>query len=380
VAVVVIGAGVVGASCALLLAEAGEDVIVIDRGAIVSGTTGAGEGNILVSDKEPGPELTLALRSRDAWFEIADRLGDDKSGGFELHDKGGIVVTRHQHDPLIALSVEQQQHGVNVEQCSAADLHSLEPHLNPEIPFGIHYPQDAQCQPMKAAAVMLRRVRQLGGEVRTRTSVTGFTSRGGVLTGVTTSDGVIDADAAVNASGTWAGEVAALAGSHLPIAPRRGFILVTAPMPPMIHHKVYDADYVADVASGEEALQSSAVVEGTPSGTILIGASRERVGFAGALDVAVLRRLAAQAVALFPALTDVHLLRAYHGFRPYAPDHLPVIGPDPVLSGLWHAAGHEGAGIGLAPATGELITAGILGRAPFMDPTPFAPARFAVGA
>lgn len=374
--VVVIGSGVVGASCALHLAELHQQVVVVDRGAIASGTTGAGEGNILVSDKEPGPELTLALRSRNAWFEIDDRLG----GGFELHDKGGIVVTRNQAAQLRALARDQQQAGVIATECDGRALAELEPHLNPEITFGIHYPQDAQCQPMRAAALMLKRVRELGGRVKTETSVLGFRQSQGRITAVETSAGVLACDAVVNATGTWAGQIAALAGSYLPIAPRRGFILVTAPMPPMIHHKVYDADYVSDVASGDEGLQSSAVVEGTPSGTILIGASRERVGFQGDLDVTVLRRLAAQAVALFPALADVHLLRAYHGFRPYAPDHLPVIGPDPVVAGLWHAAGHEGAGIGLAPATGELIAAGILGHSPFMDPAPFAPARFAVSA
>jgi glycine/D-amino acid oxidase-like deaminating enzyme len=55
---------------------------------------------------------------------------------------------------------------------------------------------------------------------------------------------------------------------------------------------------------------------------------------------------------------------------------LPVIGEDANVLGLWHAAGHEGAGIGLAPATGELITAQITGGKTFMDPTAFSPKRF----
>ena len=87
---IVIGAGLVGACAALALTNAGLKVLVIDRGPVASGTTGAGEGNILVSDKEPSPELTLAIRSRDAWFEINTDIG----GGFELEDKGGVVVSR----------------------------------------------------------------------------------------------------------------------------------------------------------------------------------------------------------------------------------------------------------------------------------------------
>ena len=69
-----------------------------------------------------------------------------------------------------------------------------------------------------------------------------------------------------------------------------------------------DADYVANVASSDADLQSSAVVEGTESGTILIGASRERVGFKSELDVAVLRQLARQAISLFPILSNILLI------------------------------------------------------------------------
>jgi glycine/D-amino acid oxidase-like deaminating enzyme len=167
-----------------------------------------------------------------------------------------------------------------------------------------------------------------------------------------------------------------MAGSDLPIAPRRGFILVTEPAPKYIFHKVYDSDYVANVASSEADLQTSTVVEGTRSGTILIGASRERVGFDGSMNYDILRTLAAQATSLFPILKDVQLLRAYRGFRPYAPDHLPVVGEDAKIKGLWHSAGHEGAGIGLAPGSAALIADQIMGRPSFMDPSAFSPKRF----
>ena len=73
------------------------------------------------------------------------------------------------------------------------------------------------------------------------------------------------------------------------------------------------------------------------------------------MSLRVVRRLAAQAVDLFPVLADVSLLRTYLGFRPYCPDHLPIIGEDPRVPGLVHACGHEGAGIGLAAATAELL-------------------------
>ena len=371
---IVIGAGLVGACSALSLVNAGLRVLVLDRGPVASGTTGAGEGNILVSDKEPSAELTLALRSRDAWFEINTDIG----GGFELEDKGGVVVSRSEKGiaDLKKLSALQAQHGIAVVELDAKGIKEIEPYISDNVEYAVLYPQDAQCQPMLAAAQIMRAVKKRGGAFIQGENVKSINVKSGKVVGLTTEKNTYTCPIIINATGTWAGEIAKMAGSYLPIMPRRGFILVTAPAPKIIHHKVYDADYVANVASSDADLQSSAVVEGTESGTILIGASRERVGFKSDLDVAVLRQLARQAISLFPILSNIALLRAYRGFRPYAPDHLPVIGEDANVKGLWHAAGHEGAGIGLAPATGELITAQITSTKTFMDPTPFSPKRF----
>lgn len=369
---IVIGAGIVGASVALSLTNAGLKVLVIDRGAVSSGTTGAGEGNILVSDKDPGPELTLALRSRDAWFEMQDDVGDF----FELEAKGGLVVARGEDSSLLELASTQSAHGVQVEKVDAKRIRDLEPFLTPQAHSGVFYPQDAQCQPMLAAAHVIRTVVARGGNFVSQARVLAITSSDGCVTGVQTTQGNFSSPIVVNAAGTWAGEIATLAGSQLPIAPRRGFILVTEPAPQYVFHKVYDSDYVANVASSDADLQTSTVVEGTRSGTILIGASRERVGFDQRMNYEILRKLASQAISLFPILASVQLLRAYKGFRPYAPDHLPVIGEDAIVRGLWHSAGHEGAGIGLAPGSGQIITELITGKTPFMDPAPFSPARF----
>ncbi len=370
---IVIGAGIVGASSALSLTNAGLKVLVIDRGAVSSGTTGAGEGNILVSDKDPGPELTLALRSRDLWFEMQEDVGDS----FELEAKGGVVVARHDDGPLLKLAAEQSQHGVITQKLNQASLHELEPYLHPDFHSGVFYPQDAQCQPMLAAAQVIRTVIARGGAFVSQAKVTRIVVENGAVAGIETSKGIFKAPIIINATGTWAGELAEMAGSHLPIAPRKGFILVTEPTKKYVFHKVYDSDYVTNVASSDADLQTSTVVEGTRSGTILIGASRERIGFDGSMNYEILRRLAAQATSLFPVLRDVQLLRAYRGFRPYAPDHLPVIGEDSKVRGLWHSAGHEGAGIGLAPGSAALITDAILGRESFMDGSPFSPHRFA---
>jgi D-hydroxyproline dehydrogenase subunit beta len=377
--VLIVGAGVVGAACAYHAARAGLSVTVVDRGSVAAGTTGAGEGNLLVSDKEPGPELDLALLSLRRWRELAAELGDDL---VEYEPKGGLVVADSDGGikALAGLAVEQRAAGV--EAVPVAELADYEPHLAADLAGGIYYPQDAQVQPMLAAAHLLRAAReQYGAHVSTGVTVTGFLTGDGRVLGVRTDQGDLAAGAVVNAAGTWGGDVARLAGAPVPIMPRRGFILVTQPLPPgTIRHKVYAAEYVANVASDAADLETSAVVEGTRSGTVLIGASRERVGFDRTLSLPVLRLLARQAIRLFPMLGDVAAIRTYCGFRPYCPDHLPVIGPDPRADGLVHACGHEGAGVGLAAATGHLIAQVLTGARPDLDLAPFRPTRFAEAA
>ncbi|MGW6914936.1 NAD(P)/FAD-dependent oxidoreductase [Kitasatospora sp. NPDC054939] len=377
--VVVVGAGVVGAACAHYAARAGLSVAVVDRGPVAGGTTGAGEGNLLVSDKEPGPELDLALYSTRLWRDLAVTLGP----AVEYEAKGGLVVAADPagQDALRAFAARQTAVGVTAEEVPAERLREYEPHLADGLAGGFHYPQDAQVQPALAAAHLLRAARRDGAVLYTGETVRALrTGPGGRVLGVETDRGRLDAPAVVNAAGTWGGELAALAGVHLPVLPRRGFVLVTEPLPRIVRHKVYAADYVADVASGSAALQTSAVVEGTPGGPVLIGASRERVGFDRTLSVEVLRRLAAQAATLFPVLAEVAVMRSYRGFRPYLPDHLPAIGADDRVPGLYHACGHEGAGIGLAPATGLLIAEQLAGKEPSLDLTPFRADRFPAAA
>ncbi len=368
----VVGAGMVGAACALYAARAGLDVILVDRGPVAGGTTGAGEGNLLVSDKEPGPELQLALLSAGLWGELAQELG----AAVEYEAKGGLVVasTPASLTALAGLAAGQRAAGVSAVHVRGDQLHELEPHLARGLAGGVLYPQDAQVMPTLAAAHL---VRASGARLRTdRTVIRVLLDAAGAVRGVRTDRGDILAPAVVNAAGTWGSEVAALAGVRLPVLPRRGFVLVTEPLPRRVRHKVYAADYVADVASDSAALQTSPVVEGTAAGPVLIGASRERVGFDRSFSLPVVRALAAGATRLFPFLEHVRAMRTYLGFRPYLPDHLPAVGPDPRVPGLFHACGHEGAGIGLATGTGHLIAQTLTGRRPELDLAPFRPDRF----
>ncbi|MCC3765279.1 FAD-dependent oxidoreductase [Glycomyces sp. TRM65418] len=376
--VVVIGAGIIGAACAEALSAAGLRVLVLDRGAPAGGTTAGGEGNVLVSDKAPGPELDLAVASRRRWPELLESLrGElgDELVQVEWEPKGGLVVATDEDavGPLRILAEAQREAGVEAVDTTAEAARAMEPHLAEDVHAAVHYPEDAQLQPVLATTALLAAVRARGGEVRGGTEVHGLVlDAAGTVGGVRLGDGTVSCGAVVNACGPWAGHFSVTVGAPIEVLPRRGAVLVTAPLPPVVvRRKVYAADYAAAVATPHVDLQVSAVVESTATGAVLIGSSRQRVGFDESLEVEVLRRLARSAIRLFPVLAGVPVMRTYGGFRPYTPDHLPVIGEDPRFPGLWHASGHEGAGIGLAPATGRLVADLMCGRQPEVDPFRF---------
>lgn len=374
--VIVIGAGALGAACAYFAAKAGFSVSIIDRGQIAGETTSKCEGNLLVSDKEAGHELDLSLYSQKVWRnDLADF-----NHLWEFESKGGLVVARSEPgvSALKDLAVRQRSAGIDVTDVPADAIKDYEPHLTPDLRGAAFYRQDAQVQPILMAAQLIRLAGILSPTtVLTGTTVTGLLRDGERISGVRTDKGDYLAGAVINAAGPWASAIADMAEVSVPVLPRRGFVLVTEPLPPTVFHKVYAGEYVAATLSSDSGLQTSPVIEGTPAGTVLIGSSRERVGFDQTVSLPVLKQIAREAAELFPVLATKKIMRSYMGFRPYCPDHLPVIGHDTRAPGLWHASGHEGAGIGLAVGTAKLIIQAMTDTPTDLDIAPFAPERFA---
>jgi glycine/D-amino acid oxidase-like deaminating enzyme len=378
--IVVVGAGLIGATIAARLAAAGRDVCLLDRFGPASGASSACEGNLLVSDKLPGPELELALRSLALWRAASP----ERALAIELEHKGGLVVARdaEELESLRIVAERQRDAGVEVHDAGPDDLRELEPELAPDLAGGAFYPGDCQVQPMLAVAARIDDLVEAGGRLATCAEVTGCERRRAQrLTSVVTSLGTISVGSCVvNAAGPWSAEVAERLGTSLSVTPRRGHVLVTEPVVDLVRHKVYEASYVGTIHATQAEISTSAVVESTKAGTLLLGSSREFVGFDRTIDRQVVAAIAAGATRLFPVLSMIRLLRAYLGFRPATPDGLPVIGFDAADGAVLHATGHEGAGIGLAEATGELVEALVGGDRPPVDPRPFSPDRFALAA
>jgi glycine/D-amino acid oxidase-like deaminating enzyme len=374
--VVVVGAGVVGASCAYYLAAAGVTVRLYDRSFVASGSSGSCEGNVLSWDKEPERELPLALRSADLWQGLSTQLEDD----FEYDRKGSIVVA--ETDAELRACAERNRVlaglGVEGEVLDADALRREEPYAAHDLPGGVLYPGDAQLEPRLATAALVRGAVRHGAQLSTGVAVKALL-RGadGRVVGVETSAGRVGADMVVVAAGVWTPALLETAGLTVPVTPRKGQIVVLERSPVVFRRKLSEAGYVAAVEADHAALQIAMVVESTPSGTALLGSSRQHVGFDREVELGVAGAIARRAARFFPVLNDARALRVYAGLRPLTPDHVPIIGPFAEAPGLCVATGHEGAGIGLAPATGELVAAWHTGAPQAVPIGWFSPDRFA---
>jgi glycine/D-amino acid oxidase-like deaminating enzyme len=205
---------------------------------------------------------------------------------------------------------------------------------------------------------MLSAARRMGLTIQTASEIVAIRRslrEGGPISAVLTRRGEIATKAVVCAAGAWSNEVSRLVGIELPTRPRKGHILVTAPAPGLIRHPLMEGGYVSTVHADSAELQVALVAEMTARGTVLVGSSRQFVGFDTSVSLSVLQAIAARAVRFLPSLEKVKVIRSYAGLRPWSPDHLPLIGPVSGVPGFYVATGHEGAGIDLAPITGRLI-------------------------
>ncbi len=374
--VVVVGAGVVGAACAFHLADAGVRVRLIDRSYVASGSSGACEGNVLAWDKELERELPLALRSAEAWARLAEQLPDD----FEYDRKGSVVVAETEAELAAAADRSRVLRGLGVvgEVLDADGLRREEPHAAHDLPGGVLYPGDAQLEPRLATAALVRAAVARGAQLATDVDVTRIVrATDGRATGVETGAGVVSTGAVVVAAGVWTPKLLGGARLTVPVTPRKGHVVVLERSPVRFRRKLSEAGYLGAVEADDAALQVAMVVESTPSGTALLGSSRQHVGFDCDVEISVAGAIARRAARFFPVLHGARALRVYAGLRPLTPDHVPIIGPFREAPNICVATGHEGAGIGLAPATGELVAAWATGATSPLPLEWYSPDRFA---
>jgi glycine/D-amino acid oxidase-like deaminating enzyme len=349
-------------------------VLLIDRGEVSGGTTGVGEGNVLCSDKAPGPELELARLGLALYDEIEELLGNQAG----IRRKGALVVYADEAGWAGEPERLEALRGAGVE-CSLLDVAAVreaEPELRGELLGASWFPRDLQCAPRAIARGLAQDAERLGAVVRTGVEVQSIVVRNGRIEGIETGAGRLTADAVVLAAGAWGAPLARDAGLELPLEPRKGQLVRLERRPDFLRCKVIDGGYMAAVASLDAALQVSTVMETTLDGHVLVGSSRERRGFDVSVDPAVSGALLTAAAVLAPGVRGLRVDSAWAGLRPWLPGGLPAIGRTAAADGLWIATGHEGAGVAHGPITGRLVAQAMCGEATDLGLEPFDPDRF----
>ena len=352
---VIIGAGVIGASIAYHLTRHGIRPLVLEKSDPAAGSSGACDGLVFMQSKKPGLHLKLALESRKRFDGLVDTLGKS----IEFKNPGGMCLIESEAE-LTAMRLfvaEQRTSGLDVELIDGAEARRREPCLSEKVIAATFSALDSQVNPYALTFAFLRTAKSAGARILIGENVRGFEVMGGRIQAVITENRKIDTPLVINAAGAWAAEIGRMAGLEVPILPRRGQIIVTAAVPRLLRHCLISAQYVAAKFKPELAATGGMgfSIEQADSGNILIGSTREFVGFDRRTTFDGIRTIASRIAPVIPALTRVPVIRTFGGLRPYTPDGLPILGKVAGLEGFIMAAGHEGDGIALSPITGELI-------------------------
>lgn len=380
--VIIVGGGIIGCSAAYYLSKLGKKVLLLEREDLTKGSAGATDGVVGYHTKKPGHQMDLAVQSIAMFETLSEELGMDVEYGLKC---GGMqpVEDKMQWDILSEIVEEQRKSGVEIEMISAEEARKIEPLLSRDIYGALYSPTGGKVNPIKLTMAFSQAAKKLGATIQIETEVTDMIMDGKKVLGVKTDKGDFYADTVVNACGSWAAFTAKMAGIEMPIKPRKGQLIVTEPIGHFMDVTLQCARYNVikfrpETIKDENVLKlgSSLSIEQTETGGLIIGGTRELVGYDRENSLEAIETLLKRAVRFFPALKDVCFIRAFAGLRPYTPDGLPIIGKVDCLEGFYMAAGHEGDGIALAPVTGKLLAEQIVYGKESYSLEPFSPNRF----
>jgi D-hydroxyproline dehydrogenase subunit beta len=333
-------------------------VTVLEASFPAAGATGAAMGHVVVMEDSEA-QLALTALSRRLWTERAGEL-PARRGGRPVRDalgrggRGGDGARARQGGPPPGPGGGRR----GARRPGAA---GTEPQLRDGLAGGLLVPGDRVIYPPAAARALLEGARRRGAEVWPGVRVEAAEPGRVVCCGGRR----LEADVVVNAAGPWAPHLT----PGLPVLPRKGHLVVTDRCPGFLRHQVIELGYLK--SAGAIATESVAMnVQPRKTGQLLVGSSRELVGFDASINRPLCASMLRRASSYLPGLPLLPALRTWTGFRPATPDKLPLVGEwEP---GLWVAAGHEGLGIATAPGSARLLADLLLGRTPPIDPAPFA--------
>ncbi len=366
---VIIGGGVMGASTAYHLAQAGaDDVIVLERTAhFEDSATNRCAGGVRYQFS-----TEVNIRLSQASLPMLERFPEE-IGVDPQYDPCGylFVLTEHGDLERFRQNVElQHELGVNTKWLTPEEVRSLVPMMQFEDALaGTIHDKDGLADPNSVLMGYIGQARELGARIATEVEVTGLEVRGGRVRAVQTQAGEIEAGCAINAAGPWAGEVGAMAGVDLPVQPLRRQMITTTPLPDLPSDFPFVIDFARSLYFHREG-------EG-----LLTGMSNpdEKPGFDQSVDEAWELTAMAAAMDRLPMLERAGRLSGWAGLYEMTPDAHPIFGETGV-EGFYVVAGFSGHGFMHGPIAGKLMAEIVLeGEATTVDVSMLDAARFDEG-
>lgn len=350
--VVVVGGGAVGVSTAFHLAEAGADVLLLERGELGSGSTSKAAGGVRAQFSDP-VNIELGQRSLRAFEDFARRPGGD----IDLKQHGYLFLLS---DPADVAAFEggvalQNSLGVPSRMLTVQQACDLSPLVSPAGLLAAAYsPTDGHCTPEGVVQGYARAAREHGAVLRRGVGVTGIETSGGEITAVHTDAGSVRTSTVVCAAGAWSAAIGEFAGVELPVRPLRRQILVTEPMPDLPPRLPFTIDFATSFYFHEEG----------PG--LLVGMSDpdEEFGFRLNTDDRWLGRLSEAVTHRAPGVAEAGVAHGWAGLYEITPDHNALVGH---VGRFFYATGFSGHGFLQSPAIGEVMRDLVLERTPPID-------------
>jgi sarcosine oxidase subunit beta len=371
--VVIIGGGVMGASAAFHLAEAGvTDIVLLEKGDLAGGSTSKSAGGVRAQFSD-AVNIALGARSLPAFEQFGSRPGAE----IDLRQVGYLFL---QTDPAGLAAAEQavalqNSMGVPTQLLTADEAARLSPGVVTDDVLGATFhPRDGYCSPESVVQGYAKAARELGATIRTGVEVTGIARRGGEITAVTTTAGTIATGGVVCAAGAWSKAVGEWVDVDLPVEPLRRQILVSEPLSDDLLRMFPESTPMTIDAATTFYLHR----EGPG---ILIGMSyqAETAGFRESYSEDWLPELFEAMERRAPALLDVGMAHKWAGLYETTPDHNAVIGEAAGTSRFLYATGFSGHGFLQGPAVGEVLRDLWLRREPVVDVSSLSAERFGAG-
>ncbi|CAM6085476.1 unnamed protein product [Calypogeia fissa] len=401
--VVIVGAGIIGLATAHhILFNTNLSVALIDAAEPCAGATGAGQGYIWMCHRTPGsPGWALASRSKVLWEELAAEIqaaGVDPLRAMGWKNTGSVLVasTTEEAELLQKTVSAFLTAGVPAEYMSAMDARKAEPALSPDHLTGAAlFPEDSQIDASLTVKLLQQRIRGVTSSGRYKELFQNPALRflrsttEGHIQGVQIQGGeVFCKKAVVVATGAWSSALMATASAEWglpivpPVKPRKGHLLVLGRIENVqLRHGIMECEYlshsrpshveVVEIPERQDVLESSLELAMTATldqnGNLLLGSSREFVGFDVNVHPQVVESILNRARKFLWGLSHVSLEQALQtgrvrtGLRPFVADGRPLIGGIDDVPGLIFATGHEGSGLCLALATAEMVANAIQG-------------------